>query len=356
MRELERVRRALAGAAKRQEPALVATVLAVEGSVYRGVGARMVVLGDGTTSGGVSGGCLEADVVARAEPMRARGIAEVVQYDTRSSDDAVLGLGLGCQGVIDVLLEPLEGASLLDAVAFYERLARRREPSTILTLVRARSGTADAVGTRVVLDEAGAVIEGEASLVDRDDDVARETVRPAIPLLICGAGADARPVATLGSAAGFHVTVADHRGVFVVAERFPDADVLVHANVAEDPHALFAHVCIDARTAVVVMAHSAMHDRAYLHAALGAGAGYVGVLGPRRRTLELLGELAEGGLFPATVRSPVGLDLGAESPEEIAVSIVAEVCAVMAGRQGGPLRDRAGPIHPDRVRAASVSR
>ena len=352
MRELERVRRALAGAADRKEAALVATVLSVDGSVYRGVGARMVVLADGATAGAVSGGCLEADIVARAEQLTMSRATEVIQYDTRSSSDAVLGLGLGCQGVIDVLLEPLVGETLRAAISFYERLTARRDPTVVVTLVRARPGSADVVGRRAVFDEAGALLEGDAGLLDRDEtEVSREIVRPAVPFLICGAGADAQPVATLAADVGFHVTVVDHRAAFATAVRFPDADVVLHVNAAEDALALRELVAIDERTAAVVMAHSATHDRAYLRAALQGGAGYVGVLGPRRRMLELLGDPTGDGRIPPSIHSPVGLDLGAETPEEIALAIVAEVSAVMAGRRGGFLRERPGPIHPDRARA-----
>ena len=351
MREMERVRRALAGAASRNEAAVLATVLSVEGSVYRGAGARMVVLADGGTIGGVSGGCLEADVVARAHAVLARGAAEIVQYDTRSSDDAVLGLGLGCQGMIDVLLEPLAGGALTEAVAFYGRVAARREPTTILTRTHAQPGSSGGVGARAVLDEAGLVLEGDPALVNRDDDVAREEVRPAVPLLICGAGADAQPLARMASEVGFHVTVVDHRAAFVSRARFPDADALVRLDVTDDLSSLHAHVQVDRRTAAVVMAHSARHDRAYLQAMLAARARYIGVLGPRRRTLELLDARAMHWEFPDSVYSPAGLDLGAETPEEIALSIIAEVSAVFAGRDGGMLRGRPGPIHPDRARA-----
>ncbi len=142
---------------------------------------------------------------------------------------------------------------------------------------------------------------------------------------------------------GWHVTVIDHRPSFANAARFPDADVVLHAHLADDPTSLGA-ITLDANTAAVVMAHSASHDRAYLHRMLDAGAGYIGVLGPRRRTVELLGDRF-GGTLPHNVHSPVGLDLGAETPDEIALAVVSEVAAVSAGRSGGMLRHRGGPIH-----------
>jgi xanthine/CO dehydrogenase XdhC/CoxF family maturation factor len=346
MRELDRIRQALSEAAARGEGLVLVTVMAVEGSVYRGAGARMIVSANGETVGAVSGGCLEADIIARAPDVLSAGRAELVRYDTRASDDAVLGLGMGCQGIIDLLLEPLAGATLDDAIAVYARLAARRDAVTLVTLLNPESGDPP-VGTRLMLGEAGDVIAGDASLLERERGIAREVIRPAIQLVICGGGTDAVPLARLAKLMGWHVTVIDHRSSFAAPARFPDADAIVCANLVHDASALTNRVVIEARTMAVVMAHSASHDRAYLGAMLDAGAGYIGVLGPRRRTMELLGTRipASGDELPPGVHSPVGLDLGAETPDEIALSIVAEIAAVSAGRRAGMLRDRSGPIH-----------
>lgn len=344
MRELDRIRHALSAAQTRGEPALLVTVMAVEGSVYRGAGARMVVTPGGDTIGAVSGGCLEADIVARAPDVFARNRAEAIQYDTRASDDVILGLGLGCQGVIDLLLEPLSGDVLGEMIALLDRLADCRDSVTVLTLVRANS-SALAIGTRLVLSTSGEPIEGERALLEYPADVARETVRPATQLVVCGGGSDAIPVARLAKLIGWHVTIIDHRSSFITRERFPDAEALIHANLAEDPLALRGRITLDARTTAVVMAHAASHDRAYLHAMLDAGAGYVGVLGPRKRTVELLEGRGSSAEFPNGVHSPIGLDIGAETPEEIALAIVSEIVAATTGRDGGMLRDRNGPIH-----------
>lgn len=344
MRELECVQRALADAAGRGSSVLLVTVLSVEGSVYRGAGARMVVLSDGETIGGVSGGCLEADIAARAPDVLAQGQPLVVRYDTRASDDAVLGLGLGCQGIIDLLFEPLSGEALTRSTAFYGRLTAQRGPVTLLTLV-ADEGVELRIGARAVLDEAGQLIEGDSRLLNARSTVARERIRPAADIVICGGGADAVPLARLAKLMGWKVTVVDHRPVFATASRFPDADHVVCANATQDSMPLRDAVTLDRQTMAIVMAHSSAHDRAYLHAMLDAGVTYIGVLGPRRRTLELLGDRARGGEVPESVHAPVGLDIGAESPDEIALSIVAEIGAVIAGRRGGMLKDRPGPIH-----------
>jgi xanthine dehydrogenase accessory factor len=352
MRELDLILQQLAAAAERGEGVMLATVMRVEGSVYRGTGARMLVLASGESVGAVSGGCLEADVIARAAELLASGQPELVSYDTRSSDDAVLGLGLGCQGIIELLLEPLAGPALDEAVALYARLAHHREPVRLLTRVRAdpRNGRSSGrIGERAITAMDGRVLEGSAAVAG-DPESASEVIQPAVQLLICGAGSDAIPLARLASMIGFHVSVVDHRGSFVTPSRFPGAISLHKVDPATEHEKLFdAAVPLDRRTMAVVMAHSASHDRAYLHALLRTGVRYIGVLGPRRRTLELLGDgVAPARALPGNVYSPVGLDLGAETPEEIALAIVAEIAAVASGRAGGMLRDRPGPIHTDR--------
>src|SRR5687768_12695718 len=178
MHELDRIRLALEKAAERGEGAVLATVVGVDGSTYRGAGARMVVRADGSTVGAVSGGCLEADIVARAADVLAAGRPELAHYDTRAPDDAVFGLGMGCRGVIDVRLEPLRGETLRDAI---RQLAE----------LRARS---------------------------------------AVRLLVCGAGTDAIPVVQCAAAVGWLVTVVDHRPSFVTAERFPEAERLIRLD------------------------------------------------------------------------------------------------------------------------------
>ena len=288
MRELDRIRHALGEASVRGQGVVLATVMSVEGSVYRGAGARMIVTAAGDTVGAVSGGCLEADIVARAPDLLAGGSAELVRYDTRASDESVMGLGMGCQGIIDVLLEPLVDASLQHAISFYDRLAARSDTATVLTLLHPGAGDPP-VGTRLLLDESGSVVEGDRLLLARAQAVASEVVSPAIRLVICGGGTDAIPLARFARELGWHVTVVDHRPSFVTATRFPGANALVCVNLTQDAGALAAHNALGERTIAVVMAHSASHDRAYLHAMLDAHARYVGVLGPRRRTLELLG-------------------------------------------------------------------
>ncbi|MBW8768756.1 MAG: XdhC family protein [Gemmatimonadetes bacterium] len=299
MHELDRLRLALADAAERGEPALLATVVNVDGSTYRGTGARMVVRADGSTVGAVSGGCLEADIVARAAELFTTGTPELAHYDTRGSDDEVLGLGLGCRGVLDVQLEPLTGDTLQRAIT---ELAALRD-------------------------------------------------RTAVRVLVCGGGTDAIPVVRIGAAVGWLVTVVDHRPTFATTARFPDAERVLQLDAVREPGSLAASIDLGRFAAAVSMAHAAAHDRAYLHALLSAPSlRYLGVLGPRRRTMELLGGAQQivAGTLPPHVYAPIGLDLGAETPDEIALAIVSEIAAVLAGRPAVSLRERGGPIHERR--------
>jgi xanthine dehydrogenase accessory factor len=225
MRDIDKVRDALTAATARGERLVLATVMSVEGSVYRGAGARMVVLAHGATVGAVSGGCLEADVVARTPDVLAAGVPELIHYDTRATDDVLLGLGMGCQGIIELLLEPLGGATLADAAAYYTRIARSRAPVTMLTLVRSIEGRP--IGTRLIVDAEGKPLEGDLALMNRDEHVAREDIAPAVSLVICGGGTDAIPLAVLAKSMGWHITVVDHRAAFATFERFPGVDAVV---------------------------------------------------------------------------------------------------------------------------------
>jgi xanthine/CO dehydrogenase XdhC/CoxF family maturation factor len=239
-------------------------------------------------------------MVARAAELLASGTSELAHYDTRASDDDVLGLGMGCQGLIDVQLDALTGDALARAI---EQLAELR-------------------------------------------------ARTAVRLLVCGAGADAIPVVRLATTVGWLVTVVDHRPSFARATRFPEAEQVICLSSSRQPGALDAEVSLARFDAAVVMAHAAVHDRANLHDLLAAGTiRYLGVLGPRRRTMELLDGApgAVPGLLPPNVYAPVGLDLGAETPEEIGLAIVSECAAVLAGREVRSLRERGGPIHAERA-------
>jgi xanthine dehydrogenase accessory factor len=358
---------------------VLATVIDVEGSAYRRPGAKMLVPADGAGGiGHITAGCLEDEVERLAAEVLEAGEPRVERYDLMpEADDDVWGLGVGCNGIVDVLLEPIDEGyrPVLDAFAGGEDVG-------VLTVVPAPTGEGDAaasgteegttppVGARAYYDPSTGTFElGEAfpaSLAERlRDAVATLTDRGradtlrvdgtsvlvdgiAAPddLLVVGTGNDVRPIVELGSRVGFQVTVVGFRGAAARADRFPAADEVVSTSPARMRDA----VEIDAETAVVVATHNFVDDRLAIDELLASPAQYVGLMGPRERFEEMLEEFeTEGREFSPDeldrLYTPVGLDLGAGDPGGIATSILAEVLAVVNDREPRHLRDREGPIH-----------
>ena len=364
---------ALSRAAAQRDSVVLATVVRVTGSSYGGVGARMVIRGDSSTVGLVSGGCLESDLAEYARRVHASGRAEVVTYDTRDDDDAPWGLGLGCNGLIEVLLEPLPPARAGGVAGLINEALGGDSPSVIATVTRVAGAESDAAvvgshallgrsaiqsvgnwGTGSTLADAGghvdaALAAGRRGIVREigSVEVAFEVVVPAIRLVVCGSGPDAAPVARLASQLGWDVTVVDHRTVTQAhSARFPGARVVE----CQEALRLAEVVPLTSRCGAVVMSHHFTRDRDYVAALVTAGVAYLGVLGPRARTERMLAELRAGnGTTPDIgdrLFAPVGLDIGGEGPDAIALSIVAQVSAVMSGRAAGHLRDRRASLHP----------
>ncbi|MFM7750216.1 MAG: XdhC family protein [Opitutaceae bacterium] len=323
-------------------PAVLATLVSVAGSSYRRPGARLLVRADGSRLGSVSGGCLEEDVLARGERVRASGVAEAAVYDTTAENDLVWGVGLGCHGVVRVLIEPVPTPPAWAAAV--ANAAERR--TRVQLVVTHEHGSPSGWGTR--LREAAAPVGSAGGF-------AQEFIPPPC-LAIFGAGDDAIPLARLAHGLGWRVIVADPRGALNTAERFPwaairetgPADSLV-ARVFGPPAQ--PSPAADGGVAVV-MTHHYVHDVPILHDLLPRRLGYVGLLGPRKRAERILADLAaEGRAIPAEERerlhAPVGLDLGAEAPAEVAHAIVAEILAALRHRDARPLRWRERPIHTD---------
>jgi xanthine/CO dehydrogenase XdhC/CoxF family maturation factor len=358
-------------AAAENESVLLATVVRVTGSSYGGVGSRMLIRADGSTVGLVSGGCLESDLAEHARRVHEAGRAEVVRYDTRNDDDAPWGLGLGCNGVIDVLLEPLPPARGKYLAKLIDKALAADKPSVLATIITERdSEGSPSIGAHALI--IGNTIEKTGgwgsdilakATADTDEvlnagrrglvrdfsgvEVAYEVVSPAIPLVICGGGPDVQPIARIAADLGWNVTIVDHRPVTEShATRYPGA----HVTECADADKLAECVTLTARMAGVVMSHNLPRDTAYVQSFLGAGVAYIGVLGPRARTERMLADLAAraGGEIPNGDRmfAPVGMDLGSDGPDAIALAIIAEISAVMNKRDGGHLRDRSGPLHP----------
>ncbi len=334
VKELEEI----AAAYQRLEvPCALATVVRVEGSSYRQAGARMLVSADGKiVAGCVSGGCLEADVAEHGQQVIATGEPRVLVYDTLNDVDAegdlLLGLGTGCAGIIEILVEQLIGENP-DAIALPLRLSRSNESGSFLTVYR-RDDKPHAEHMIVHLDHMNQTHENGV-------DAFLETIQPPPHLLLCGGGPDSLPLARLArEILGWRVTIADHRAAYADVARYGEGVQIAHAR----PDTLERHVRIDARTAVILMTHNYLLDRELLDLAARSDAFYVGVLGSRKRWHTLDNDLRGEGtdtraLLGTRLHAPVGLDIGASSPETIALSIAAEVQAALASHAGGAMRD-----------------
>ncbi|MDT5294198.1 MAG: xanthine dehydrogenase accessory factor [Acidobacteriota bacterium] len=384
MNELQAIVAAYAEASARGERTALATIVGVEGSAYRRPGARMLIAGNGRTTGALSGGCLERDVAERAaRVLKTRG-PEVVEYDTRGSEDIVWGLGLGCSGVVRILLESLHAGSHGERALRFISDCLQARGSGVLATVIAGNVKAEgceyrpfAVGERLLLDasmnicgppladglpaarireDALEILAGKRA-ASRSYEAGRghieiffDVITPPRPLVIFGAEHDAVPLVHLARMLGWHVTVVDARARGATRERFAEADEVVLCGVEE----VAARVSLTEDTAAVVMTHNYPIDVELLRVLLPSPVRYLGVLGPKQRTSKLLEEISGGASAPADsqharLHSPTGIDLGAETPEEIALSIISEIKAVCAARGGGFLRDRNAPIHVERL-------
>ncbi len=340
----------------------VATVVRVGGSTYRRPGARMLVGPDTGHIGMISGGCLEAEVAVRAGKILERGDAEVASFDM-TDEDEITGFGTGCNGTVEVLIEPFPGRQRIDPLEVAGRCHENRRRCVVVHVI---GGDNALLGQRLVCWEDGQV-EGDCNAVPvTGDEALRELERgrhvikqsgslellfevmlPPVRVLLLGSGHDVAPVARAAGALGWDVVVIGPKPLASPAKAFPGANA--YAFVMH-PDQLLQHVSPDARSAAVVMNHNYVRDKALTQALLTSDVPYIGLLGPRDRAARMVDELrsCKGALPAAQERrlfGPVGLDIGAETPEEIAHAIVAEIQAVMYDRGGGMLRDRTRSIH-----------
>jgi xanthine/CO dehydrogenase XdhC/CoxF family maturation factor len=299
-------------------PLALATLVRVEGSSYRRPGARLLVDREGPIRGSLSGGCLEGDVYARALDVLAEDRPRLMQYDLRGDADLVWGSGSGCEGLLDILVEPVHGFP--DWMARVEQAQVSRTTLTLHTDLKPEH-----LGRRSLTPPA----EGaESSFI--------ETFVPPPALWIIGASDDSRPAVRMAKELGWFVGLLDHRPAFARAERFPEADA-VHTG---HPAQVLPGLPLDGRSAVVLMTHNYTKDLEAMRLLLPSAAGYLGLMGSRTRSQKLLAELAgEGLVADARLHAPVGLDLGAETPGTLALAILAEIQASLAGRSGRPLRE-----------------
>jgi len=373
MKELEVIGREVARLRAAGKSAALATVVNIEGSSYRLPGARMLVADGAWMAGSVSGGCLESDVVLRAREVLETNRAVVVTYDTTSDEDIVFGVGLGCRGIIKVLIEPITPQRTEpDLVEFIQRCIEDRHTGVVATVTAVSGQTNARAGCRLVRSAngqstsdipdaalriaveayvAGTPVSGVShstafTLPDGAAEVFVEIMRPPLPFVVFGAGHDAIPAVRLAKELGWHVTVVDHRAAYAAPERFPLANEVVIASPGEIP----GRVRLSGDTFALVMTHNYLRDLELLKILLPSAVRYVGLLGPRKRADELLAELERQAVRVTAEQrkrfyAPAGLDLGAEGPEGVALSVLAEIQAVVAQREAGHLRARKTSIH-----------
>ncbi len=314
MREHKELIRAWRGLTAGTEAVLV-TVVATQGSTYRRKGARMLLTRDGWAAGSISGGCIEGELYGTAFDRTEEGAVRV-RFDTSKPGDEIFGYGTGCSGIADVIVERLAADG--GVLRVLDEVHQSRSPMWIETEIQD-------------LQRLGEFkVHAGRELPAGSESTMAEQLRPPIHLIIVGAGHDAIPVASLGTMLGWDVTVVDGRASYATPQRFPDAQKII----VKSPDQAFSELALDPETAVVLMSHSFTIDRAILDRLAGHPAFYVGLLGPRRRAEQIMG-VAE--IEVPNFYTPVGLDIGAEDPAEIALAIVSEIQAVHNHKTGASL-------------------
>jgi xanthine dehydrogenase accessory factor len=372
MKEIKDIIRAYDIAVAEGKETALATVVYLEGSSYRRPGARMLIVDDGQLTGAISGGCLEGDALQKALLVMAQKKARIVTYDTMDEDEATLGVGLGCNGVIQVLIEPVDHTDPDNPISFLRQVASERQKAVLITLFSLDDKKADQPGTCLLQVEHGVRRSKfiDSTLLKLLQENAKENfllqksafhtyhssvynlrafieyIPPVISMVIIGAGNDVFPLVDMADIVGWETRVVDGRANYASRDRFTKAcQVLV-----SKPEQVLEQIPVDEYTVFLLMTHNYNYDLAMLRALLGEKQTYVGVLGPKKKLDRMLRELKEAGVLLTDeklsfVFGPVGLDIGAETAEEIALSIIAEIKSVFAGKQGQSLRKLEDSIH-----------
>ena len=362
MKDIKNIVAAFEAAKKQGKKTALATVVNVNGSSYRRPGARMLVTEDGQLTGAISGGCLEGDALRKAVLAITQAKNKLVIYDTTDEDDAKLGIQLGCNGIVSVLFEPIQEESNSNPISIlHSILLADRKSTTLISAYSTNQG--EHFGTGKIDDYPSSIQQSLKSVVD---DVLKnglsqhlalsvnqyeqqffiEFVPPPISLVIIGAGNDAMPLAAIAEILGWPVTLIDGRHTHAAKNRFQTAEKIIIGKPAD----IIPQLVIDYRTAIVLMTHNYNYDRDMLAGMIHQQITYLGMLGPVTRRDRIIEELKQNGVMLPNeplqnIYGPAGLDLGAETAEEIAVSICAEIMAVMNQKKPIHLKQRATAIH-----------
>ncbi|HEV8286117.1 MAG TPA: XdhC/CoxI family protein [Chitinophagaceae bacterium] len=370
MKEIHDIIMAFDEAQKLGKRTALATVVHVDGSSYRRPGARMLIREDGQLTGAISGGCLERDALQKALLVMMQQKCKLVTYDTNDEDDAKLGMGLGCNGIIQVLIEPVDISDQNNPIQFLKAIISKRQQNVLITLFSLQNKRDAQYGTCLLVSEDG-MVSGDApvltdilitdakkALVSKNSSFKNyitennnltafiELIKPSISIVIIGAGNDAMPLVKMADILGWETTVVDGRADYAKKERFsPACKVLV-----SKPENVLDKLTVDDQTVFLLMTHNYNYDLAMLRALLSRKVAYIGSLGPRKKLDRMIDELKEEGVSLNSERlsalyGPVGLDIGAETSEEIALSILAEIKAVFSSKSAQSLRTNSDVIH-----------
>jgi xanthine/CO dehydrogenase XdhC/CoxF family maturation factor len=361
MHELENILKAYQEIDFSQRKAALATVVKLSGSGYRRPGAKMLITDDGHWTGAVSGGCLEGDVLRKAREVMRNQTAEIIVYDTIDEDNNQLGISLGCNGIVHILIEPLLPDSEKNLLEILSDISSEN-PVLIATVIDTKDQKKVSLGERLILkpeyingfrdekmadlvnEKASQILSSEKSQIVEFEDfsILFEVLTPDIQLIIFGAGYDAIALVNAGRFMGFRVNITDDCIAHISPKRFQQASCLIYS-----PREDFSkNLKVNKYSAAVLISHNYPYDKAALEYLLTTNIPYIGIMGPKKRGQKLVEELNVTSEWDLQrIHNPVGLDIGAETPEEIAVSIVAEIKAIFSNRTGNMLKYRNSGIH-----------
>lgn len=361
MKEFNDIIQAYNKAVLQNKQTVLATVVKVEGSSYRRAGARMLVTEDGETTGAISGGCLEGDALRKARFAMFEQKNKMEIYDTTDEDNK-LGVQLGCNGIVYILFEPIKDDDENNPINLLKKITKQRQGAIVVTEFNKNKwgehkGTCCIVSDKEtfclnddenIKQDVMAVLREKNSIVKsyNDDSILYQFVAPLIQLVIVGAGNDAQPLVNMASLLGWNIVVVDSRPSYANKERFAKANKICITDYAH----IASSINIDEQTAIVLMTHNYNYDQAALQHLISTNCKYIGVLGPKKKLNKMLDEISGNGVVInddqlQNVYGPVGLDIGAETSEEIALAIISEIKSVFASRQGMSLKQKETAIH-----------
>lgn len=365
MKEINDILKAYRKALSNGKKTALATVVKVEGSSYRQPGARMLVTEDGILTGAISGGCLEGDALRRALLAINQKHNKLITYDTSDESAQEFSVQLGCYGIVYILFEYIDDSDLNNPIKLLEKSAESRDACVIATRFSLER-SAEQIGTfllyrgindgvsenedlkfslqEVLQDRSSAL--NDFIFENTKQTVLLQYIPSPVSLLVVGAGNDAKPVVTIADLLGWEVTVGEGRITHATTKRFPEARNVIVSKAEE----LLNDFIVDDRTFVLLMTHNYHYDLQVLKLLVKSDCPYIGTLGPKSKLLRMIKDLNDEEIFLTDqdldrIYGPIGLDIGAETSEEIALSAISEIKAVMESRKGTSLRYRTDKIH-----------